>query len=136
MGRGRGARGDTQSLPERRPARSGGVVADTVACVADRRISVDDRHRRIARSQESADIPGDVRVEHRAEAVLRKVIVAEALGSLSPAHREVLHETVLRNRTVNEAANVLGVPVATVKSRVYYALRALRIVLDERGVTA
>jgi len=63
------------------------------------------------------------------------VEVAEALSSLSRAHREVLTETVLRNRSVNEAADILGIPLGTVKTRVYYALRALRIVLEERGVT-
>src|SRR2546429_559793 len=68
--------------------------------------------------------------------LLRKVLVAEALQSLSPAHREVLNETVLRDRTVNEAAEALGIPVGTVKSRVYYALKALRVVLAERGVAA
>jgi RNA polymerase sigma-70 factor (ECF subfamily) len=72
---------------------------------------------------------------NRSEAVLRKSVVAEALSSLSQAHREVLTETVLRNRTVNEAADILGIPLGTVKTRVYYALRALRIVLEERGVT-
>jgi RNA polymerase sigma-70 factor (ECF subfamily) len=63
------------------------------------------------------------------------VLVAEALSSLSRAHREVLTETVMRNRSVNEAADTLGIPLDTVKTRVYYALRALRIVLEERGVT-
>jgi RNA polymerase sigma factor (sigma-70 family) len=68
------------------------------------------------------------------EDLLRKMVVAEALQSLSPAHREVLNETILRDRTVNQAAEVLGIPVGTVKSRVYYALKALRVVLAERGV--
>ena len=71
----------------------------------------------------------------RSEDVLRRVIVAEALSSLSRAHREVLTETVMRNRSVNEAADILGIPQSTAKSRVYYALRALRIVLEERGVS-
>jgi len=70
-----------------------------------------------------------------AEDLLRKVIVSEALQALSAAHREVLNETILRDRTVNEAAEVLGIPVGTVKSRVYYAVRALRLVLAERGVS-
>jgi DNA-directed RNA polymerase specialized sigma24 family protein len=64
----------------------------------------------------------------------RRVAVAEALAVLSPPHRQVLAETILRDRTVNQAAQVLGVPVGTVKSRVYYALRALRVVLAERGI--
>jgi RNA polymerase sigma-70 factor, ECF subfamily len=70
------------------------------------------------------------------EGILGQVVIAEALNSLSRAHREVLTETIMRNRTVNEAAVVLGVPVGTVKTRVYYALRALRIVLEERGVAS
>ncbi|MFB9838080.1 sigma factor-like helix-turn-helix DNA-binding protein [Actinoallomurus acaciae] len=69
------------------------------------------------------------------EDALRQVVVAEALNALSPAHREVLTETVMRRRTVNEAADILGIPVGAVKVRVYYALRALRILLEERGVT-
>ena len=56
------------------------------------------------------------------------------LGTAGAPHRQVLNETILRDRTVNQAAEVLGVPVGTVKSRVYYALRALQVVLAERGV--
>ncbi|GLY89915.1 sigma factor-like helix-turn-helix DNA-binding protein [Actinoallomurus iriomotensis] len=69
------------------------------------------------------------------EDALRQVVIAEALNGLSRDHREVLTETVMRRRTVNEAADILGLPVSIVKSRVYYALRALRILLEERGVT-
>ena len=66
--------------------------------------------------------------------LLRKGAVTEALGAISVAHREVLNETILRGRTVNQAAEAMGIPVATVKSRVYYALRALRLVMAERGL--
>jgi RNA polymerase sigma-70 factor (ECF subfamily) len=41
-----------------------------------------------------------------------------------------LAETYLRDRTIEEAAKVLGVPQGTVKSRVYYALKALRNALE------
>ena len=61
-------------------------------------------------------------------------VVSEALRTLSPTHLEILRETVLRGCTVNEAAAALAIPVGTVKSRVYYALRALRLALAERGV--
>ncbi|WP_169809365.1 sigma factor-like helix-turn-helix DNA-binding protein [Actinomadura chibensis] len=64
------------------------------------------------------------------------VLVVESVRALSAAHREILNETVLSGRTVDEAAEVLGIPVETVKSRVYFALRALRVALEERGVTA
>jgi RNA polymerase sigma-70 factor (ECF subfamily) len=61
--------------------------------------------------------------------------IAEALGRLSPSHREVLVECFYRGRSVTEAAATLGVPPGTVKSRTHYAVRALRLVLDEMGVT-
>ncbi|GAA4090479.1 MULTISPECIES: sigma-70 family RNA polymerase sigma factor [Actinomadura] len=102
-----------------------------------RRIVIDGRRRRRARPPEVGDGPLEsLPAADGLDRVLRKVVVAEALSSLSDAHREVLTETVLRDRTVAQAAEVLGVPVGTVKSRVYYALRALRVALEERGVTA
>ena len=60
--------------------------------------------------------------------------VAEALADLSPQHRAVLIETYYRGLSVAEAATVLGVPPGTVKSRTYYALRALKLALEERGL--
>jgi RNA polymerase sigma-70 factor (ECF subfamily) len=63
-------------------------------------------------------------------------LVADALASLSEHHRAVLVETYYRGRSVSEAATALGIPPGTVKSRSYYALRALRLALEERGVTA
>ncbi len=62
--------------------------------------------------------------------------VADALAGLTAEHRAVLVETYYRGRSVAEAAAVLGVPPGTVKSRSYYALRALRLILAERGVTS
>ena len=59
--------------------------------------------------------------------------VSAAFGALSPEHRSVLVETYYRGRSVAEAAAALGVPAGTVKSRTYYALRALRLALEERG---
>lgn len=102
-----------------------------------RRIVIDDRRRRGARPQEAGEGPlENMQIPDGMEDLLRTVVVSEALKALSPAHREVLTETILRDRTVNEAAAVLGIPVGTVKSRVYYALRALRVALEERGVSA
>lgn len=59
--------------------------------------------------------------------------VEEALRKLSPDHRTVLVETYYRARPYGEVAAELGVPVGTVKSRVFYALRALRLALEELG---
>ncbi|REE96594.1 sigma-70 family RNA polymerase sigma factor [Thermomonospora umbrina] len=60
--------------------------------------------------------------------------VAEALADLSPSHRAVILETYYRGRSVAEAAKILGIPPGTVKSRTYYALRALKLALEERGL--
>ena len=102
-----------------------------------RRIVIDDKRRKSARPAETGDgMLENAPAADSTDELLRKVLVAEALRSLSAAHREVLNETILRDRTVNEAADALGIPVGTVKSRVYYALKALRVVLAERGVAA
>src|ERR1044072_619655 len=45
--------------------------------------------------------------------------------------RRVRIETYYRGRPYAEVAEELGVPEGTVKSRVYYGLRALRVVLEE-----
>ncbi|MFI6521693.1 sigma-70 family RNA polymerase sigma factor [Spirillospora sp. NPDC050679] len=102
-----------------------------------RRIVIDHRRSREARPPEVGDGPlENLPMADGTDGLLRKVVVAEALNALSPAHRQVLTETVLRDRTVDQAAEALGIPLGTVKSRVYYAMRALRVALEERGVTA
>jgi RNA polymerase sigma-70 factor (ECF subfamily) len=113
-----------------------GSLLPWLATVA-RRILIDDRRRKGARPPEAGEaaletLPSTDGMED----LLRTVVVTEALKALTPAHREVLNETILRDRTVNQAAEALGIPVGTVKSRVYYAVRALRVVLEEKGVTA
>jgi RNA polymerase sigma-70 factor, ECF subfamily len=63
--------------------------------------------------------------------VLTSVMVERALAALAPEHRAAVVECYLRDRTAAEAAIVLGVPVGTVKSRVFYALRRLRSTVDQ-----
>ncbi len=59
--------------------------------------------------------------------------VEEALRRIGDQHRRVLVETYLRGRPYAEVASELGVPEGTIKSRVYYGLRALRNALEEMG---
>ncbi len=59
--------------------------------------------------------------------------VEEAMRRIGDQHRQILVETYYRGRPYAEVAAELGIPVGTVKSRVYYALRALRIALEEMG---
>ena len=59
--------------------------------------------------------------------------IEEGLRRIGEQHRVVLIETYYRGRPYAEVAAQLGVPEGTVKSRVYYGLRALRNVLEEMG---
>ncbi|WP_242624704.1 sigma factor-like helix-turn-helix DNA-binding protein [Krasilnikovia cinnamomea] len=58
--------------------------------------------------------------------------VLRALDELSATHRDVLVELFYRGDSLEEAAAARGVPVETVKSRLYFAMRALRAVLDRQ----
>jgi RNA polymerase sigma-70 factor, ECF subfamily len=64
--------------------------------------------------------------------VLDQQIVADALDQLSPAHRTVLVETFYRGRTLAKVARQLGIPDSTARSRLHYALQALRRQLEDR----
>jgi RNA polymerase sigma factor (sigma-70 family) len=57
--------------------------------------------------------------------------LADHLGELSPAHREILDLIFFHGLSYAEAAEVLGVPLGTVKSRLSGAKRALRASLED-----
>ncbi|HKT04925.1 MAG TPA: sigma-70 family RNA polymerase sigma factor [Rugosimonospora sp.] len=102
-----------------------------------RNIVTDRLRARAARPTEVAETPtsGPVELDH-ADAVVNTMVVLDALESLSPEHRDVLVELYYRGRSVAEAAEALGVPPGTVKSRSYYALRAMRATLSGSGTEA
>jgi RNA polymerase sigma factor (sigma-70 family) len=113
---------------------SGPSLMPWLATVA-RRIVIDEHRRKQVRPSESGEgAVADMPVDDDSTATILRVAVADAMRELSPSHRAILNETILRDRTVNQAAAALGIPVGTVKSRVYYALRAMQVVLTERGL--
>jgi RNA polymerase sigma-70 factor, ECF subfamily len=67
------------------------------------------------------------------QAVLRWQVAA-ALARLSPEHREVIRLAHYGGLTLREIAERKGIPLGTVKSRTSYALRSLRLILDEMEV--
>ena len=100
------------------------------------RLAIDAHRARRARPPEVGDAAlAAVPALDQVEGALDRIIIADALNSLSQEHRAVIVETYYRGRSVAEAAGVLGIPPGTVKSRCYYALRALKLALVERGVT-
>lgn len=94
-------------------------------------------HRRSARSRYeigTAELP-ERPASDEIDAMLDRWLVAEALGALSPEHRTVVVHAYYLGEPIARIAEELRVPEGTVKSRLHYALRALRLALQERGVT-
>jgi RNA polymerase sigma-70 factor (ECF subfamily) len=96
-----------------------------------RRLAIDARRARQARPAEVGDaVLENARVmSDHAERAAAMLDVREAVKTLTPEHREVLVLVYFQGASVAEAAQTLGIPPGTVKSRAYYALRALRRVL-------
>ena len=103
-----------------------------------RNIVIDDWRSRRARPEVPvAEVPEQRRGDDDGtDQLLLSWVVAEALTHLSEDHRAVLLECYYRGRSVADAGRLLGIPEGTVKSRTHYALRALRLALEEMGVSA
>lgn len=115
---------------------SRGSVRSWLFTVA-RNIVIDEWRTRRAHAEFAvADVPEVVDDVDHTDQLLLSWVVAEALTRLSPEHRAVLLECYYRGLPVSEAARRLGIPEGTVKSRTHYALRALRLALEEMGVSA
>lgn len=101
-----------------------------------RNIMIDNYRRARRRPAETLEsgLTEPAAVPERVDELLNRVLVEEALLRLSKEHRDVLVALHYRRFTVNEAAVQLNIPSGTVKSRAYYAVRALRTILDEMGV--
>jgi RNA polymerase sigma-70 factor (ECF subfamily) len=99
-----------------------------------RRITIDGWRAAASRSEISTDSVPELPVADDTDRALEVWLVADALNQLSERHREVLVVCFFQGHSVAEAAARLGVAAGTVKSRTHYALRALKLVLEENGV--
>jgi RNA polymerase sigma-70 factor (ECF subfamily) len=98
-----------------------------------RRIAIDG-WRAASRAEILTDAPPEPATADDTDRAVQGWLVAEALAELSPRHREVLALCYYQGLSVADAAHRLGVPEGTIKSRTHYALRALRLALEEKGV--
>ncbi|MBA3527797.1 MAG: sigma-70 family RNA polymerase sigma factor [Propionibacteriaceae bacterium] len=67
--------------------------------------------------------------------VLDRWLIAESLSGLSAEHRTVINAAYYEGRSVADISSRLQIPEGTVKSRLHYGLRTLRLILQEKGVT-
>jgi RNA polymerase sigma-70 factor (ECF subfamily) len=101
-----------------------------------RNIVIDEwRRPRAQRELPVDEVPEREQQGGHVDELLLSWVVTDALAGLSQAHREVLVECYYRGASVAEASRRLGIPPGTVKSRTHYALRALRLALEELGLT-
>jgi RNA polymerase sigma-70 factor (ECF subfamily) len=100
-----------------------------------RRIAIDGWRTASWRTEISTDMPPELPIGDGTDRAIQGWVVAEALGELSVRHREVLLLCFFHGHSVADAAARLGIAPGTVKSRTHYALRALKLVLEEKGVT-
>jgi RNA polymerase sigma-70 factor (ECF subfamily) len=92
-----------------------------------RHVVIDECRRRQARPVEvPPPADGGTAEDLTAATAIANVALREAVAGLSQAHRDVLIGLLVENRPPREVAERLGIPLGTVRSRLHYALRALR----------
>jgi len=115
---------------------SRGSVRSWLFTVA-RNLAIDEWRTKRTRTEVAvADPPERTDARDHTDELLLSWVVADALTRLSEDHRAVLVCCYYRGMSVADAARRLDVPEGTVKSRTHYALRALRLALEEMGVTS
>jgi RNA polymerase sigma-70 factor (ECF subfamily) len=79
--------------------------------------------------EDDADDPETVLAKKDKAAVLRQCLV-----ELSAEHREIVNLVYYQHKSVEEVSGIVGIPEATVKTRMFYARKKLSELLAERGI--
>jgi RNA polymerase sigma-70 factor, ECF subfamily len=66
-----------------------------------------------------------VTAEETLVAAERSALLRRCLAQLSPEHREIIDLVYYHERSIEEAAAILGIPAGTIKTRMFYARRRL-----------
>src|SRR3954453_10032418 len=105
--------------------------------VARNMIIDESRSLRFRREVSTLDVSGapERACPEEVNAALDRMLIGEALARLTPDHRAVVQRSYLQGWTTAQIAADLGIADGTVKSRLHYALRALRLALCEMGYT-
>ena len=100
-----------------------------------RNLVIDDRRSARRRHETGTDQLPEIPETDRVDRILDGWLVSDALAGLSAEHRAVVIHSYYLRETTAEIAQNLQVAEGTVKSRLHYALRAMRLALQEGGVT-
>ncbi|WP_197382405.1 sigma-70 family RNA polymerase sigma factor [Mycolicibacterium mengxianglii] len=103
-----------------------------------RNMIIDERRSaRFRREADSPDVGHDVENPGPDEvnAALDRLLLGDAMAQLSVDHRAVIRRSYYLGWTTAQIAADLQIAEGTVKSRLHYAVRALRLTLQEMGVT-
>ena len=85
-------------------------------------------HAALPFADDAADAPAS---DSHEASVLDRITLTAALRTLTPKHTEILELIANEGFSMQEVAQILGIPVGTVKSRLAYARRALAAALEE-----
>jgi len=108
------------------------AIARNVVVDETRRVAVRPWRRTLTGETERAESAHSTDVPE--QSVVDSWLVEEALRRIGPEHRVAIMQTYLRARPYSEVAAELGIPVGSLRSRVFYALKALRLAMDGMGV--
>jgi RNA polymerase sigma-70 factor, ECF subfamily len=64
----------------------------------------------------------------------RSAVLLQCLGALSVEHREIIDLVYYHEKSVEEVAEIVGIPEATVKTRMFYARKKLAELLKAQGI--
>lgn len=102
--------------------------------VIDRWRTATVRREQVVDAEDERSTPEVARTD-RTDELLDRWLIADALSDLSSEHRAVVIAAYYQGRTTADIAARLQIAEGTVKSRLHYGLRHLRMILQEKGVT-
>jgi RNA polymerase sigma-70 factor (ECF subfamily) len=79
--------------------------------------------------EDTTDTP-DVTLEKKE----KSEVIRKCLGGLSAEHREIIDLVYYHEKSVEEVAEIVGIPEATVKTRMFYARKKLAELLKAQGI--
>lgn len=100
-----------------------------------RNLVVDGVRSASARREVVTDEVPEVGTSDGTDELFDAMVMTDALRTLTAEHRHVVVRVYYQRATIADLAAELDIPPGTVKSRLHYGLRALRLALQERGVT-